>query len=152
MENEIRVLRMSDKFLKERVLSLEGRAYSNENHHGSSSSSSSLELMLEHIDSMQRKQENSDHLLWELSKMMQLEKEKTSALSQEVRTLRKSEAVLADKVHSLEEQVSVVVSATRSRQTYVFDHENGHEANSRRQTYVFDRENDDDGRKHSGTT
>ena len=81
--------------------------------------------------------------------MMQLEKEKTSALTQEVRSLRKSEAMLVDKVHTLEEQASVA-SATRSRQTYAFDRENGYEANSRRQTYVFDREND--GRKDSGTT
>jgi chromosome segregation ATPase len=123
LEDEIRLLRMSSNFLKERIHSVEERtAFGSKQDPGLMAGSSSIDRLMQQIDSLQRKQESLNGLAWELSKMIQWEKEKTSALASEISSLRQSEAMLMAKVKMLEEKVSeLTLRKNRRRTHYAFD-------------------------------
>jgi chromosome segregation ATPase len=123
LEDEIRVLRISSNFLKERIHSVEERTgFGLKQEPGLMAGSSSIDRLMQQIDSLQRKQESLNGLAWELSKMIQWEKEKTSALASEISSLRQSEAMLVAKVKMLEEKVSeLTLRKNRKRTHYAFD-------------------------------
>ena len=123
MEHEIRILQISANFLKERIHLVEERAFNSKPHHDLSEGSLSMtDLLMQHADSLQRKQESLNNLVQELSKMMQWEKERTSALASEVSSLRQSEAMLLARVKILEEKLNELEPKKNHRKrTYAFD-------------------------------
>lgn len=117
LENEIQILHISERFLKERLQKLEDR--SPEYRRDFSASSIHNELLMQNMAATQSKQENLDILVHELLRMLQSEKERTSALALEVGMLRKSETILFDRIKRLEEKLNLFL--TNYRQTNVFD-------------------------------
>ncbi|KAI5060505.1 hypothetical protein GOP47_0024925 [Adiantum capillus-veneris] len=102
LENEIRILHLSERYLKERVQKLEDRDL--EHRRSFSAGSAPIELLMEKTLAAQNKQDNMDGYLQELLKMLQAEKERVNALAMEVRMLRMSESVLVDRVKTLEDK------------------------------------------------
>ena len=122
MEHEIRLLQISANFLKERIHLVEERAFNSKPHRDFNDGSlSNTDLLMQHADSLQRKQESLNSLVQELSKMMQWEKERTSALASEVSSLRQSEALLLARVKILEENLNEVEPKKNRKRTYAFD-------------------------------
>lgn len=117
LENEIRILHLSERYLKERVQKLEDREL--EHRRSFSAGSAPLELLMEKTAIAQNKQENMDGYLQELVRMLHAEKEKVSALAMEVKMLRMSESNLVDRVKTLEDKFSEFLS--KSGQSNHFD-------------------------------
>lgn len=102
LENEVRVLQISESFLKERVVNLEERNL--EYRKGLSTGYISGDLGVQNTLISEGKQENADVLVRELLRIAQMEKERTSALETEVRILQRSEIILLDRIQKLEDK------------------------------------------------
>ncbi|MCO5579048.1 hypothetical protein L7F22_032900 [Adiantum nelumboides] len=117
LENEIRILHLSERYLKERVQRLESREL--EHRRSFSVGSAPIELLMEKTVFAQNKQDNLDGYLQELLRMLQAEKEKVNALALEVKMLRMSESNLVDRVKTLEDKFNEFL--LKSEQSKHFD-------------------------------
>lgn len=104
LENEIRILKISETFLKERVHNLEER---NSRKEFTTGYTSSVEYMMQNTPLMtESKRGDSDIIVHELLRMVLKEKDRTSTLEMEIRNLKKSEIALVGRVQKLEEKVA----------------------------------------------
>lgn len=102
LENEIRVLQISENFLKERVQYLEER---NWDYRKEGTSSDSLLRNMPHFAASDaRKGSVPDTLVHDLLRMVQVERDRTSSLQSEIRLLQRSEMSLQSRIEKLEEQ------------------------------------------------
>ncbi|KAH7416463.1 hypothetical protein KP509_14G092700 [Ceratopteris richardii] len=103
--NEVRVLQISESFLKDRIQYLEERRW--ESRKGSSYSAS-MELLLQNTVSSNGKKDDIDTLEYELFQILQAEKDRISSLEKEISILQKSETILIERVEKLEAQLSSI--------------------------------------------
>lgn len=111
LENEIRVLQISENFLKERVHYLEDKSWESRKNSGSGYASS-IEVLLQNAHVSDGKRDGVDTVVHELLKMVQGEKDRTSALETEIRILQRSEAILVERIEKLETQFAAVCKQT----------------------------------------
>ncbi|KAH7445190.1 hypothetical protein KP509_02G112000 [Ceratopteris richardii] len=121
LENELRILHLSEMYLKERVQRLEERDL----HHRRSLSAGSvpIEHLMERTMNIQSKQENAGDFLQDLLKMLQVERDKVSSLMTEVKILRATESHLVDRVRNLEEKFNDFLSKSRQSENFINDYE-----------------------------
>lgn len=103
LENEIRIMHISERYLRDRVQRLEDRDL--EHRRSMSTSSAPVELLLQKTGNIQSRQSDLVAQVQELSRMLQDEKEISNALALEVQTLRLSKSVLEDRIKNLEDKV-----------------------------------------------
>lgn len=121
LENEVRVLQISEGYLKDRVQHMEDKSLESRRDWSASYTPPSGEFAMR-TTLPEGKQENLDALVHELLRMVLTEKDRTLALEMEVRILQKSEIILISRIQQLEEKFASY--ETTCRQTNVFDSEN----------------------------
>ncbi|KAI5054113.1 hypothetical protein GOP47_0012039 [Adiantum capillus-veneris] len=104
LENEVRVLQISENFLKERIQYLEDKSWESRK----DSYASSMEVLLQNALVYDGRKDGVDTIVHELLKMVQAEKDRTSSLEKEIRIMQKSEAILIERIDKLESQFSVL--------------------------------------------
>ncbi|MCO5604484.1 hypothetical protein L7F22_058651 [Adiantum nelumboides] len=105
LENEIRVMQISESFLKERVQYLEERNYDYRRESSYSPSMDSLLRNAQFSASDTRKTTGvPDTLIHDLLRMVHVERERTLSLESEIRLLQKAEISLQSRIQMLEEQ------------------------------------------------
>eukprot|EP00250_Pteridium_aquilinum_P013093 c21125_g1_i1 orf=1169-1879(+) len=104
LENEVRVLQISENFLKDRIQYLEDKSWESRK----DSYTTSVELLLQNALVSDGKKDGVDTVVHELLKMVQAEKDRTSSLEKEIRIMQKSEALLIERIDKLESQFSAI--------------------------------------------
>ncbi|KAI5076035.1 hypothetical protein GOP47_0008894 [Adiantum capillus-veneris] len=107
LENEIRVMQISESFLKERVQYLEDRNWDFRRESSSSSSMDSLLRSAQFAAPSEARKTTSgvpDTLIHDLLRMVHVERERTMSLESEIRLLQKAEMSLQSRIQMLEEQ------------------------------------------------
>ncbi|MCO5604943.1 hypothetical protein L7F22_059118 [Adiantum nelumboides] len=104
VENEVRVLQISENFLKERVQYLEDKSWESRK----DNYASSMEVLLQNALVSDGRKEGVDTIVHELLKTVQAEKDRTSSLEKEIRIIQKSEAILIERIDKLESQFSAI--------------------------------------------
>eukprot|EP00250_Pteridium_aquilinum_P004685 c14887_g1_i1 orf=906-1622(+) len=108
LEYEIRILHLSERFLKERVQSLEERRH--EYRRDVFAGSVPVDLLVQKTADGQSRQNNMDMYVQELRRMLQVERERTDKLVMEINVLRMSESILVDRVKTLEDKFNAFLS------------------------------------------
>lgn len=108
LENEIRVLHLSGRFLSERIQKLEERDL--EHRRSFSTGAVPIDLLMQKTANMQSKQGDLVAHVQELSRMLQAERERTNALALEIKILRMSESILVDRIKRLEDKFNAFLS------------------------------------------
>ncbi|KAH7447474.1 hypothetical protein KP509_01G108400 [Ceratopteris richardii] len=103
--NEVRVLQISENFLKERVQYLEEKSWDSRK---DNSHSAAMEVLLQSALVPDAKKDGTDALIHELLKMVQAEKDRTTSVEREIKILQKHEDLLTEKIEKLEAQFSVI--------------------------------------------
>lgn len=104
LENEVRVLQISENFLKERIQYLEDKSWESRK----DGYASSMEVLLQNALVSEGRKDGVDTVVHELLKMVQVEKDRTSSLEKEIRILQKSESILIDRIEKLESQFGAI--------------------------------------------
>lgn len=105
LENEVRVLQISENFLKERIQYLEDKSWESRK----DGYASSMEVLLQNaLVGSEGRKDGVDTVVHELLKMVQVEKDRTSSLEKEIRILQKSESILIDRIEKLESQFAAI--------------------------------------------
>lgn len=104
LENGVRVLQISENFLKERVQYLEDKSWESRK----DNYASSVEILLQNALASDGKRDGVDTVVHELLKMVQAEKDRTTSLVKDIQILRKSEVLLTERIEKLESQFAAI--------------------------------------------
>ena len=111
LENDVRILELSERFLKERIQMVEDRNIVVES---PKASYNSLQLISQSIDGNSNNLGNIDVLVRELLRAVQKEKERTDSLDMEIGKLKMSESSLKDRMELLELKISSLMKISES--------------------------------------